>query len=246
MIYIILGMHKSGTTLISRLLHSSNINMVENEIGTSYDKGNKFERIITNQLNKKILRCNNMNSLFVTKKSNIDKIEKELFNQGKIILERTDIKYDNWGFKDPRTCLTYDYWNRIIGRHKIIIIFRDPYEVFKHYLPKNIVKKFFLGFIYGILSLRAWHIYNENILKIIESKNKNEYIVLKYDKIMKNNEELIRLENFIGHKIQDERKSSMYRSKGGDVYLYELIKKLSKIIFNLDIEALNNKLDKIY
>ena len=43
-IYVVLGMHKSGTTLISQILHHSGVNMGGAEIETSrsYDEGNKY------------------------------------------------------------------------------------------------------------------------------------------------------------------------------------------------------------
>ncbi|MGM0484512.1 MAG: hypothetical protein ACQERI_08185, partial [Candidatus Krumholzibacteriota bacterium] len=46
MIFVLLGMHKSGTTLISRMLHESGINMCGEPCGeASYDAGNKYERL---------------------------------------------------------------------------------------------------------------------------------------------------------------------------------------------------------
>ena len=58
MIYVVLGMHKSGTTLISETLHESGINMGEfSDIqqGIGYDEGHKYERRETQQINRQIL-----------------------------------------------------------------------------------------------------------------------------------------------------------------------------------------------
>ena len=56
MIYIVLGMHKSGTTLLSQILHHSGISMGENfNESVSYSQGNKYERETTQQINKEIL-----------------------------------------------------------------------------------------------------------------------------------------------------------------------------------------------
>ena len=52
MIYIILGMHKSGTTLISQILHKSGINMGNFNEDVSYDQGNKYERPASQKINR--------------------------------------------------------------------------------------------------------------------------------------------------------------------------------------------------
>ena len=61
--FIILGMHKSGTTLVSQMLHQSGIAMVSDVDDRSYDQGNHFERLSTNMLNKQLLKCGEINSL---------------------------------------------------------------------------------------------------------------------------------------------------------------------------------------
>ena len=56
MIHVVLGMHKSGTTLVSELLHHAGIDMVDAaDPDTSYDHGNKWERDSTKQVNHAIL-----------------------------------------------------------------------------------------------------------------------------------------------------------------------------------------------
>ncbi len=44
MIYVIFGMHKSGTTLVAEMLHKSGINMGDFDESVSYDIGNQYER----------------------------------------------------------------------------------------------------------------------------------------------------------------------------------------------------------
>jgi hypothetical protein len=62
-ICVVLGMHKSGTTLVSEILHHSGIRMVENDSVESYDHGNHFEREDTNQFNKRLLGCGEASSI---------------------------------------------------------------------------------------------------------------------------------------------------------------------------------------
>lgn len=45
MIFVVLGMHKSGTTLVSQILHHSGIPMGDGfDENVTYDGGNKYER----------------------------------------------------------------------------------------------------------------------------------------------------------------------------------------------------------
>jgi len=71
MIYVILGMHKSGTTLVSSLLHNADINMIEDTAEQDYDKGGYYERESTLQLNYDILGLKDDMILFVEQPKNL-------------------------------------------------------------------------------------------------------------------------------------------------------------------------------
>ena len=56
MIYVVLGMHKSGTTLVAKMLHASGINMGESiDESADYSAGNHYERQSTAELNHVLL-----------------------------------------------------------------------------------------------------------------------------------------------------------------------------------------------
>ena len=119
MITIILGMHRSGTSTIAGILHLNKIIM-----GTYQNfwprplrqnpKGfyeNYDFRKINDQLLKQVgydVKSYNPNipTLEPTNKI-LDKMEK--------IIIKNDSTYSNWGWKDPRTCLTINSWSRIIN-----------------------------------------------------------------------------------------------------------------------------------
>ena len=91
MIYVILGMHKSGTTLISRILDSSGINMGTFDESRSYSMGNKGERAETVSLNRAMLGCGNGHSLSVSKPLTADQVGEEHIGE-----------LQKLGFKDGR------------------------------------------------------------------------------------------------------------------------------------------------
>jgi hypothetical protein len=60
---VVLGMHKSGTTLIAETLHRSGIAMIGAETSGGYDDGNKMERAETRALNMQLLSDDETRSL---------------------------------------------------------------------------------------------------------------------------------------------------------------------------------------
>jgi len=105
MIYVVLGMHKSGTTLIAQILHHSGVNMGEIDDSVSYDSGNKYERHSTLQLNEDILGQGSVNSIELTAPDmlSLSDSQRERMRQ---IIASNEAKYNgNWRFKEPRTCL---------------------------------------------------------------------------------------------------------------------------------------------
>lgn len=219
MVFVILGMHKSGTTLIAEILHKSGIEMVENwENSKDYDKGEKYERKATNLLNKEILNCQNLNSISnkINKVEAIDEKEKETMQS---IIQSCESKGLNWGFKDPRTCLTYTIWEKYLPKHKLIIVFRHPEQVIKHYTSKVKIKNKWKTF---KAALKTYKIYNEILLDIVEHYDKNNFILIEYGELMKNNLVMDSLSKFTETTLHDARKTNKYRKKNQGSFLIDL------------------------
>ncbi|WP_018930674.1 sulfotransferase [Gracilibacillus lacisalsi] len=232
--YVILGMHKSGTTLVSRILHKSNLNMGVFDESIDYDSGNQFEREEFNVINKEILRCGRKSSLLVTKKVKSNKIDGKIYEKAYSAVQNLDIKYTDWGFKDPRTCLTYTFWKQIISDHKLIVVVRDPHEVWLHYMKKGKKRNKLAQLAIAILALRAWYIYNKHVLEIIKNNN-NEILIIDYTNLMSSRGEFDKLSEFVNMKLIDCRDNSYYRSKKNKSTLYNRILLLCKQFLNIDI-----------
>ena len=106
---IVLGMHKSGTTLITEIIHHSGIRMIETDKAGGYDEGNKYERVSTNLLNKELLQCSNIKSLRVTQHLEVDAVDASLWDKGKSIVKEINSVNEAWGFKEPRTLMTFGF-----------------------------------------------------------------------------------------------------------------------------------------
>ena len=149
MIYIVLGMHKSGTTLTAQLLSHAGINM-----GFDLDSGDddyekeKCESRLLRNVNKALLNCGDAHSLNIRIPVTLNCTSQT--DMGARHLIEQQAKYPNWGMKDPRLVHTYSYWMGKLPAHKIIFVYRDPVRVADHYTRKNESKRRFKK------ALRTW------------------------------------------------------------------------------------------
>ena len=127
----VIGMHRSGTSVCTAFLKAmgffigSNIEInSNNNVVSGYN-----ERNDVNNLNEKILSSldSAWTEPFNLSKNKIE--EKNFFNETKIIIDKLNSSGDNWVVKDPRLCLTYNYWSQHFDDNCNILILRNPFEI---------------------------------------------------------------------------------------------------------------------
>ncbi len=211
MIYIVLGMHKSGTTLVSQLLHHAGINMGDDlEQGVSYDQGNQYERASTWHLNKDILAAHGQISINIRRPAALTLTPAQRQCRDEIIAT-CNHRYADWGFKDPRTCLVYPLWADALPAHKLIIVYRDPNEPWPRYRPRHTRNRYrepFLAWKY----LKSWCEHNQCILDVLRTTS-HDYLVLEYQALVTTQTEFDRLQAFVGRDLVDRRKPKLYRNR---------------------------------
>jgi len=243
MIYIILGMHKSGTTMISQILHKSGINMGEFDESVSYDQGNQYEHQSCQAINLEILGCGNAHSLDVIKPVGSLPENSNVHSMIKKFAVSQDQLYAHWGFKDPRSCLSYLVWNKLLPEHKVIYVYRPPLELWHHYRKYIPKRKFFGRVKEGYRALCAWYIYNSQILEYITKQDK-PYHILEFSSFMALPSELERFGQFIGHKLTDCRKANLYRSKPKPDFIYLICLLLLRNRTRMDVNQLYTSLEE--
>ena len=207
MIYVVLGCHKSGTTLISEILHRSGIPMVEDDVHeTDYDEGDFFERLDWVMLNQEIIGHRDPASDFadplkvIASESERERIASEI--------QRMQDQHESWGFKDPRTCITYPIWNELLPEHTVIGIYRSLPEVWAHEARGGWARRSLWK------TIRMWVDYNRRLADVIEGRRHYGLptILLSFEALMTGDSEFARFEDFMSQKLTDPRQPDRYHS----------------------------------
>lgn len=196
----IAGMHRSGTSLVARLLHLAGIYLgPESDMmlpGPDNPDG-YWENLRFTNLNDEIL--NELGGgwdcppLFPDRLNNQDEGLEYLKVKAERIGE-TFLGHGPWGWKDPRNCLTLPFWARRFPNLRVIVCVRNPLEVARSLSQRN-QTTFALG-------LTLWQIYN---LCVLEWAPRERRLITNYEKYYYDPaSELQRIFNFLGLPISEQ------------------------------------------
>lgn len=255
-VIVILGIGKSGTSLLSKILHENKKvkkNVVFNPLEflktkkkinlSTYDF---YENIELKNINKKILKKEEKNILnhnVLKLNQNLeDLIEKKNFHSN---IKFLFLKKKRIIFKDPRTLINFEFWDKNILYKDYICIFRNPYDFCGRYLrifPKkrkkniNYKSKFILSLkreiiykfneiILTLQLLRSWYLYNNKILDLLY--NRKVKFLVRY-------EDLNLLKPYVNFKINKVYKSPKNLSfLLGKLYCKFLVGDIDKLHYKL-------------
>jgi len=241
MIFVVLGMHKSGTTLVSQLIHESGVSMCAPDSSVGYDRGNKYEHQVALELNKSVLDGGygeSVNVVTPLKLESVSAASAERFKQF-VISQNSAHKF--WGFKDPRACLTFDLWGRTFqetqSEFKILAVFRSPVEVCSHYVSRVKRRKPFARVWAGVKALRAWGVYNQQLLTLLLS-SEQPVLVLNYAEVMSEHFNLSRLSGFVGFPVSDVRDPHLQRASATSGLSYLFCRWLVQRLYRLNVDEI--------
>lgn len=232
MIYVVLGMHKSGTTLVSRMLHESGISMGEFDARLGYGEGNRFERREAQQANRALLHSyqlppldylvarrfrqrvdaagylqNRDSQAYIRHRALARRLEQpDAVERVRPVVARCQEREVDWGFKDPRTCLTFAAWRRCLGEHRLVVVHRELGQLLERSRARADHPLRLLRVV------QAWCVYNWSILRILETSPAPR-LVLRYERLMESDEGIERLSRFAGRPLKDVREARLYRTR---------------------------------
>jgi GT2 family glycosyltransferase/glycosyltransferase involved in cell wall biosynthesis len=188
----IAGAHRSGTSMLTKLLHSCGLYLgPESDLMPAQaDNPDGFwENLRFVALNDELL--NELGGAW-----DLPPKADENFKHARLDPLRTKAQllvegFDSatvWGWKDPRNSLTLPFWQDLLPKLKTVIIVRNPLEVAYSMRERN-------GTSYSF-GLRLWEIYNR---RVIETSSEQERLVTHYDLFFEDaGTELRRIVRFIG------------------------------------------------
>ena len=237
---VVLGMHKSGTTLIADTLHQSGIAMIEDEVVGGYDDGNKMERAATCAFNMNLLGDKGIESLRLIHSLSPDAADKGHKNRAQELVAA--LGPVSWGFKDPRTLLTFDFWDEVLETPTLIGVYRDPVEVFRHYLRRAGRRWISRDPTYLPDALRAWCVYNQHLLDI--KRRHPDMLLLDYADFMTTESGMQALSGHLGRELVDCRKPAMRRAQAIPNKDFRLARVIVRLRDRLDPSAIHAQLKK--
>lgn len=157
----IAGMHRSGTSMVTRLLHACGLFLGREEelAGPALDNPEGFwENLNFVGLNEEILaRCGGSWDALPALPAGWEsgpEVE-PLLGPARELVARYD-RHRHWGWKDPRNSLTIPFWRRVVPSLKVVVCIRNPLEVAR--------SLFVRGDATGDSQLQLWLRYHRQIL----------------------------------------------------------------------------------
>ena len=259
-------MHRSGTSLTAQWMHKCGINMGDDLAGPKFDnvqgfyEDNDFFRIHLD-----ILAKNNVH--YSGLEGNLSNIKLDTYLKKKIMF---NIKLKNslrnqWGWKDPRTCLFLEEYHTLIPNAYYLVVYRDHDQVVDSLLRRdyqNYIERMKKQGVKGKIKLglkkrsffkkmmnssmnysEKWTYYNQLILKLIENIPDEFFYVFNIKDIFNLENDLYDKLRFWGFSFKPTNINSIYDKKlfKQDIRFFD-----KKDLLNFDkINEINRKYRKV-
>lgn len=173
-VVIIVGMHRSGTSLTASLVQNAGLQIGERIVGPA--QGNPrghFEDRDFLDFHQSVM--NRLGMSFLAQQP-VDRsaLLPEEVNNAKRLLQSRAAK-DLWGWKDPRTCLFLSLWEQLLPDAKYIIVYRHPLEVILSLIRRSTPVDL-EAFASPFSGLTSWEVHNRCILDLIRRRRTNSHV----------------------------------------------------------------------
>lgn len=236
-------MHRSGTSLITQWLNACGLNIGHNlmGVGIGNDDGH-FEDLDFVNWHQHVLDDNQLCGTGLITQNDLI-ISNELKHEFEQILAVKP--NENWGWKDPRTCLFLSHYQEVLPEANYLIIVRNyssvisslvkrdlknllHKEIPRHKVVKtlrwNLYKKHKIIRDYDIKHMvhfyaQVYLFYNQQILSLLNTPaSKDKFVVVEYSELLKNADKYT---NLLSHKFNLKIKNIDFKS----IYKKDLISK---------------------
>jgi len=195
----ILGMHRSGTSMVALLLAECGLYLGHERdlMPPAPDNPAGFgENVRFVELNERLLATlgGSWDAVPEPGPGWLERVDVTLLQAEAEQLVQAFADCEPWGWKDPRSSVTFPFWERIAGPLEVVVCVRDPLEVALSLQRRNGVSLDF--------GLALWLEYNE---RIVATTSADSRIVSHYDAYFSSpRRELERVAAFIDLPVDDE------------------------------------------
>ncbi len=169
---IVAGFHRSGTSLVCRLLDRAGLFLGYELVGANPSNPyGHFEDVEVLELHRQIMTDNGLS--WQVDAPFLPVLTGEHWRRMRRVIERRDEEHGLWGFKDPRVCLFLMVWKHLLPNAKVLVVYRHfsdttyslgrrhPSELFREKDSAHLHRRFWEE---SDLGLRMWLAHNEALL----------------------------------------------------------------------------------
>lgn len=170
----IAGMHRSGTSMVAKLLHESGLYLGPESDLIPPGPGNPegfWENRRFVQINSRILKELRGGWDYpppIPEEWSGERLDELRVKAEAVLADFAD--REPWGWKDPRNCLTLPFWQQMLDSTRVVLVVRNPLETAESLRKRN-------GFSYA-LGLALWHTYYQRVCNVTA---RSERIATHYD-----------------------------------------------------------------
>lgn len=158
-IVFITGMHRSGTSFLSRSLNLCGLKLPDaDSAGSSANEKGHWENQVLSLAGRRLLGAKDQWQAPVV----VQDTEEVLADMHRLLVDYQS-RYDVWGWKDPRSLIAFEYWHQVMPADTgfdIVVSIRNPMEVAASLQRRNDI-----SIEEGV---RLWERYNSHVLKFLQ------------------------------------------------------------------------------
>ncbi|EGK85614.1 glycosyltransferase [Microcoleus vaginatus PCC 9802] len=164
-VFIVTGMHRSGTSLTASLFQKVGVDIGKKLVGPADGnvKGH-FENVDFVEFHKSVLRSHGIDELGCTFEKTIP-VAAEYVEIAKRAIDQNQQTHKHWGWKDPRTALFWDFWLNLLPEANFICVYRSPWEVVDSLYRRGTDVSLLQN---PEMAVKMWVHYNQKVLELYE------------------------------------------------------------------------------
>lgn len=206
-VFIVLGMHRSGTSAFTKALEATGVELSENLMpsGKHNIKGH-WEDLDVLKINESILSRAGL-EWFSPQSNQLTDIAymEDLVEQATNMVNERVETYSLWGFKEPRTCRLLPFWMEVFRRCNvnvnILFAIRHPYDVYQSLHRRDNLSQEH--------SYLIWSEHNfpclESIYQLVKDSRAKVFFAKYTDLLSSPRQELIKIAEYFDLTVNDEK-----------------------------------------